>query len=119
MSQPRRPRREDRAAGGESEGGARPQQFCGLGALVLSSGQLNVLFLPLGWTGAVAAGAALSWVPLWGGILLRLRSTDARETGAISMPSAAEKPDEHRAAEARPGQRPPRVKTPRADSGGP
>jgi len=93
--------------------------LCGLGALVLSSGQLNVLFLPLGWTGAVAAGAALSWVPLWGGILVRLYSTGAPETGAVSMPSAAEKPDEHRAAETRPGQRPPRIKTPRADSGGP
>jgi small-conductance mechanosensitive channel len=45
----------------------------GLAALMLGSGLLNVLFIPLGWTGAVAAGAALCWVPLWIGILLRLR----------------------------------------------
>jgi hypothetical protein len=46
----------------------------GLAALVLSSGLLNVLFIPLGWTGAVAVGAALSWVPLWVGTLLRIYS---------------------------------------------
>lgn len=42
----------------------------GLAVLVLSQGLLNVLFIPFGWTEAVAAGAALTWVPLWGGILL-------------------------------------------------
>jgi len=47
----------------------------GLVGLAMSSGVLNVLFLPLGWAQAVQAVAALSWIPLWGGILHYLRAT--------------------------------------------
>lgn len=66
-----------------------PLSLLGLAALVLSTGLPNVLLLPLGWTGAVAAGAASSWLPLWGGILLWLYSNHARPMTAPA-PSAAE-----------------------------
>jgi hypothetical protein len=49
----------------------------GLAALVLSSGLLNVLFIPLGWIGIVAAAAAASWIPLWVGTLLRISPADS------------------------------------------
>ena len=65
--------------------GASALPLWGLAALVLSSGLLNVLFLPLGWTGAVQASAALSWVPLWGGILHRLHSPEAMPTPAPEL----------------------------------
>jgi hypothetical protein len=92
--------------------GSRSLPLCGLAALVLSSGLLNVLFLPLGWTVAVRAGAALSWIPLWGGILLRIYSTGAHETAALSAAPPPKKPDERPSAEARPGRRPRRARTP-------
>ena len=59
----------------------------GFATLVLSSGLLNVLFLPLGWTVAVQASAALSWLPLWGGILHRLHSPEAMPTPAPELPT--------------------------------
>lgn len=48
--------------------------FFGLTALVLSTGPLNVVFLPLGWTWFAVAAAALSWLPLWCGILIQIYS---------------------------------------------
>lgn len=56
----------------------------GLAALVLSSGLLNVLFIPLGWTGAVEIGAALSWVPLWVGTLLRISRAGSPVSSGVS-----------------------------------
>ncbi len=76
--------------------------LCGLAALVLSSGLLNVLLLPLGWTGAAAAGAALSWVPLWGGILLRTGSPGPQESEATSGQPPAEPPRERGTPRVRP-----------------
>ena len=55
--------------------------------LAMSCGVLNVLLLPLGWTQAVEAVAALSWIPLWGGILYYLRAS-ARAT--VVVPAAAD-----------------------------
>jgi hypothetical protein len=63
--------------------------FWGFAALALSSGLLNVLFLPLGWSDAVQASAALSWIPLWGGILHRLHSPEPMPVAAAPMPSTA------------------------------
>jgi hypothetical protein len=82
----------------------------GLASLVLSSGLLNVLFLPLGWTGAAAVGAALSWIPLWAGILCRLSAAGFAGTGPGSAPP--EHADERRAPEARPPRRPRSGETP-------
>jgi hypothetical protein len=70
---------------------ARSMALCGAVAIALSSGLLNVLLLPFGWTGAAGVGAALSWVPLWGGILLRLRASGAAE--AAVTPAAPPTPD--------------------------
>jgi hypothetical protein len=65
----------------------------GLVGLAMSSGVLNVLFLPVGWSSAVQAGAALSWIPLWGGILYYLRASAAAGVSAASdAPLAAEPP---------------------------
>jgi hypothetical protein len=47
-------------------------RLCGLVALVLSAGLPSSLFLMLGWNAAGHAAAALSWVALWCGLLLRL-----------------------------------------------
>lgn len=57
--------------------GSRSLALCGGVALALSSGVLNVLFLPLGWTGVAAGAAALTFVPLWAGILLHLHASGA------------------------------------------
>jgi len=62
----------------------------GLAALVLSSGIVNVVFLPLGWARAAAFGAALTWVPLWGGILHRLCVTRPEERSAEPTVAAAD-----------------------------
>jgi hypothetical protein len=76
--------------------GAGPSSLAlwGFAALALSSGVLNVLFLPLGWTAAVQASAALSWIPLWGGILHRLHSSERVPVAAAPVPpiTAAEAP---------------------------
>ena len=76
--------------------GAGPSSLAlwGFAALALSSGVLNVLFLPLGWTAAVQASAALTWIPLWGGILHRLHSSERVPVAAAPAPSitAAEAP---------------------------
>jgi hypothetical protein len=68
--------------------GSRYLPCCGLAALVLGSGLLNVLFLPLGWTAVVSGAAALSWVPLWAGIVLRLQSPGAPKAQAGESPAA-------------------------------
>jgi hypothetical protein len=92
--------------------GSRYLRFCGLAALVLSSGLLNTLFLPLGWNGAAEVSAALSWIPLWAGILLRLASTGAQEPGTASAPPWARRLEERRATKGRTAQRSRRSKTP-------
>jgi hypothetical protein len=57
--------------------------LCGLAGLVLSLGLLNVLFIPLGWAEAVSYSAALSWIPFWAGVLLKLDApADRPETEA-------------------------------------
>jgi hypothetical protein len=61
----------------------------GLAALALSSGLFSVLFLPLGWTAAVEASAALSWLPLWGGILHRLHSPEPMPVAAPTPSTTA------------------------------
>jgi hypothetical protein len=68
--------------------GSRYLPFCGLASLVLGSGLLNVLFLPLGWTAVVSGAAALSWVPLWAGIVLRLQSPGVPKGQAAESPAA-------------------------------
>jgi hypothetical protein len=72
--------------------------LCGLAAVVLSSGPLDVLFIPLGWGTATAYGAALSWLPLWGGILLRLHLAGPRERAGTSRLSTDDQPPEARPA---------------------
>lgn len=47
-------------------------RWCGLAALVLSAGLPTGLFLLLAWNTAGHVTAALSWLALWAGILLRL-----------------------------------------------
>jgi hypothetical protein len=69
-------------------GGASSLALWGLAALVLSSGLLNVLFLSLGWSAAVEAGAALSWLPLWGGILHRLHFPEPMPVAAPARSTA-------------------------------
>jgi hypothetical protein len=66
----------------------------GLVGLAMSSGVLNVLFLPLGWAQAVQAGAALSWIPLWGGILHYLRASAPAPVAMVAEadPSLAPEP---------------------------
>ena len=72
-----------------ASGGPSSLALWGLAALVLSSGLLNVLFLPLGWSAAVEASAALSWLPLWGGILHRLHSPEPMRVVAPTPSTAA------------------------------
>ena len=72
-----------------ASGGPSAPALWGLAALVLSSGLLNVLFLPLGWSAAVEAGAALSWLPLWGGILHRLHSPEPTPVAAPTPSTTA------------------------------
>lgn len=79
--------------------GSRYLPLCGLASLVLGSGLLNVLFLPLGWTAAVSGAAALSWVPLWAGILLRLQSPGVPETEAGAAASPPAEPERRRDAQ--------------------
>ncbi|HYB42817.1 MAG TPA: hypothetical protein VEL75_13655 [Candidatus Methylomirabilis sp.] len=83
--------------------GSRYLSLCGLASLVLSSGLLNVLFLPLDWTDAAGGAAALSWVPLWGGVLLWLHSSRA-ETEPAAAGSPAPRPEGRRAGDAPPGR---------------
>jgi len=83
--------------------GSRYLSLCGLASLVLSSGLLNVLFLPLDWTDAAGGAAALSWVPLWGGVLLWLHSSRA-ETEPAAAGSPAPRPEGQRAGDAPPGR---------------
>jgi hypothetical protein len=73
--------------------GSKYLPVCGLASLVLGSGLLNVLFLPLGWTAVVSGAAALSWVPLWAGIVLRLQSAGVPDTdeGVAASPAAEPK----------------------------
>ena len=85
--------------------GSRYVPLCGLAALGLTSGLLNVVFLPLGWTSAAAGAAALGWVPLWAGILLRLGSTGDQEAEAVPVPSPPARPAERRSGPAPPGRR--------------
>lgn len=83
----------------------------GFAVLVLSQGLLNVLLIPFGWTEAVAVGAALTWVPLWGGILLCVCSAaPARAHTEPAEPRPAQG-GERRAASARPGRGPRGPKT--------
>jgi len=70
--------------------------LCGLAALGLSAGILNVLFLPFGLTDAAVVAAALSWLPLWVGILLRLYERGTRETAVPSLPSTGASGDDPR-----------------------
>jgi hypothetical protein len=65
--------------------------LCGLAVLVLSSGLLNVLLLPLGWTTAAGVGAALSWLPLWGAILLRVYGAGSPKSAGASLPPTDER----------------------------
>jgi hypothetical protein len=67
--------------------GSRPAMLCGLAGLILGLGLLNVLFIPLGWTGAVSFVTALSWIPLWAGVLLRLRAPADAPTPSQAMPA--------------------------------
>jgi len=76
--------------------GSSDPRLWGLAALVLSSGLLNTLFLPLGWNGAAELIATLSWIPLWAGILFQLASAGAQEPGAGAAPSGESRPDERR-----------------------
>ena len=76
-------------------------RLCGLAALILSSGLLNTLFLPLGWKGAAEFTATLSWVPLWAGILPQLAAAGAQESGTGAVPSGESRPDERRTTKGR------------------
>jgi len=46
-------------------------------SLAMSAGILGMLLWALGWPNAMPATIALSWIPLWGALLLGLRSPDA------------------------------------------
>jgi hypothetical protein len=71
------------------QAGPRHAPLWGLGAFALSSGLLNVIFLPLGWTNVAIAAAALSWTLLWVGILLRVAPAGTPETQTPSTPPPA------------------------------
>lgn len=47
------------------------------GAVLLSSGILEFVFRLLQWPGAIPASIALSWLPLWGAVLLRVSAPSA------------------------------------------
>jgi hypothetical protein len=51
-------------------------RWCGLAALLLGAGILTGLFLLVGWNTAGHVCATLSWLALWGGILIRLSESD-------------------------------------------
>ena len=55
-------------------------RWCGLVALVLSSGLPSGLFLSLAWNTAGHVCAALSWLALWAGVLVRLSESDVPST---------------------------------------
>ncbi len=70
---------------------------CGFAGLALSVGLPNVLLLPLGWNDAVAGMAALSWLPLWIGILLRLRwAVDEPRAAAAAASDQQRQPEPRR-----------------------
>jgi hypothetical protein len=76
--------------------------LCGLAGLALGLGLLNVLFIPLGWAEAVSFTAALSWIPLWAGVLLRLRVPADHPR---AEPSVADAPTQRGAPESRRARR--------------
>ncbi|HXJ81549.1 MAG TPA: hypothetical protein VMS64_23065 [Candidatus Methylomirabilis sp.] len=82
----------------------------GLAALVLSSGLLNVVLLPLGWRDAAEVAVTFSWIPLWAGILLQIATASAEEPRAAVQPSSPNR-DDRRTAEAQMAQRPRRPRT--------
>jgi hypothetical protein len=84
--------------------GTRYLPFLGLASLVLSQGLLNVLFIPLGWTDAAAAGAALTWMPLWAGSLLCVYGLGGRATEPGPAGSSPPKGVERRLGAARPAR---------------
>ena len=51
-------------------------------SVALSAGLAGVLLWALGWPAAMPATIALSWVPLWGALLLELRSPEIRSGDA-------------------------------------
>jgi hypothetical protein len=57
--------------------GSSSARLWGLAALVLSAGLPASLLVLLGWSAAGHMCAALSWVALWGGVLLRLSQREA------------------------------------------
>jgi hypothetical protein len=92
--------------------GSRSLRLCGLAALVLSAGLLNTLFRPLGWDGAVEVSAALSWIPLWAAILLRLASTGAQKPVGAPAPPSTSRPEERRTTKGRTARRSRRSRAP-------
>jgi hypothetical protein len=57
--------------------GSSSPRLWGLAALVLTAGLPAGLLSLFGWSAAVHASAALSWLALWGGILVRLSRREA------------------------------------------
>jgi hypothetical protein len=69
---------------------SRALPLLGLVSLALSQGLLNVVFIPLGWTGAVIVAAALAWVPLWAGSLLCVYGVGPPVTDQVRVGPAME-----------------------------
>ena len=62
--------------------GARAVSLLAATSVALSAGLAGMLLWTLGWPAAMPATIALSWVPLWGALLLELRSPAARSEDA-------------------------------------
>ena len=52
------------------------------GAVLMSSGILEFVFRLLQWPGAIPASIALSWLPLWGAVLLHMSSPRALDAAS-------------------------------------
>ena len=71
--------------------GSRYLAVLGFAAIALGSGLPHVFLVPLGFPELAALGAALSWIPLWAGILVHLYTagSSAPEASAMKAPTPA------------------------------
>ena len=65
--------------------------------VLMSGGMVGMLLWACGWPGAMPASIALSWVPLWGALLISLRTSDAATPRMAPIAGASRSTIDHAA----------------------
>jgi glycosyl transferase family 87 len=73
--------------------------------VLMSGGMVGMLLWACGWPGAMPASIALSWVPLWGALLISLRSSDATAPRTATLAGDSRSTIGHAARAPRPRRR--------------